>query len=114
MATTKFLYLYRMPAGAPPRQPSSEEMQAMFEQWRLWKKKFDGEIIDVGDGLKPNGAVLKSGAVTDGPYIEAKEVMGGYSIVETTSLARALEIAKECPMTFMPGASIEVRELAGF
>ena len=52
--------------------------------------------------------------VTDGPFIEAKEIMGGYSIVQASSLARAAEIAKECPMNHRPGASIEIRELAGY
>ena len=112
--TTKFLYLYRAPSAAPTRQLSPDEMQAMFAQWKSWKQKFDSEIVDLGDGLKPSGAVLKASAVTDGPFIEAKEVMAGFSIVQASSLARALEIAKECPMTHVPGASIEVRELAGY
>lgn len=114
MSTTKFLYLYRTPSGAPKEAPSPEQMQEMFAQWNAWKEKFSKEIIDVGDGLKPGGAVFKAGSVTDGPFIEAKEVMGGFSIVQTSSLARALEIAKECPMNYLPGASIEIREMAGF
>jgi hypothetical protein len=114
MSTTKFLYLYRTPAGSPSKPPSPEQMQAMFAAWTAWKTKFNQEIIDVGDGLKGGGAVFKQGVVTDGPFIEAKEVMGGYSIVQTASLARAVEIAKECPMNGAPGASIEIRELAGF
>ncbi len=114
MSTTKFLYLYRAPAKASSKPPSPEEMQAMFAQWNAWKAKFDLEILDVGDGLKPGGAVYKAGSVTDGPFIEAKEVMAGYSIVAAASLARAVDIAKECPMNFVPGASIEIRELSGF
>lgn len=114
MATTKFLYLYRSPAGAPSAPPSPEQMQEMFAQWNSWKEKFSKEIIDLGDGLKPSGAVYKAGAVTDGPFIEAKEVMAGFSIVQTESLARAIEIAKSCPMNHLPGASIEIREMAGF
>lgn len=114
MSTTKFLYLYRSPHAAPSKPHSPEEMQAMFAQWNAWKTKFDKEIVDVGDGLKPGGAVYKAGAVTDGPFIEVKEIMGGFSIVSVSSLARAVEIAKECPINFMPGASIEIREMAGF
>jgi hypothetical protein len=113
MSTTKFLFLYRKPAsGEPPRSP--EQLQAMYATWMAWKTKFNQEIIDLGDGLKPGGAVYKSGVLTDGPFIEAKEIMGGYSIVQASSLARAAEIAKECPMNHNPGASIEIRELAGY
>ncbi len=86
----------------------------MFALWTGWKAKFDKEIIDVGDGLKPGGAIFRGGAVTDGPFIEAKEVMGGFSIVTASSLARAVEIARECPINHMPGSSIEIREMAGY
>lgn len=86
----------------------------MYAQWNAWKAKFNDEIIDIGDGLKPGGVVYKAGTVSDGPFIEAKEVLGGFSIVQTSSLARALEIAKECPFNFMPGASVEIREMMGF
>jgi len=114
MSATKFLFLYRTPANAPAKPPSPEAMQAMFEQWNVWKAKFNEEIVDVGDGLKPGGALYKAGNVTDGPFIEAKEVMGGFSIVATSSLPRAVEIAKDCPINAIPGASIEIREMAGF
>jgi hypothetical protein len=114
MAKTKFLFLYRNPPNPSAKPPSPEEMQAMFAQWNAWKAKFNDEIIDVGDGLKPSGVVFKAGAVSDGPFIEAKEVLGGYSIVATASVARAIEIAKECPFNYVPGASVEIREMMGF
>jgi len=112
MSTTKtrFLYLYRFPAGASPKPSSPEEMQAQYAAWSAWKAKFDKEVIP-GEGLKPGGAVVKGGHVTDGPFVEAKEVMGSYAFVETSSLARAIEIAKECPINMIPGASVEIREL---
>lgn len=111
---TKYLFIYRTPTQAAPKQPSPDEMQAMFAQWRVWKEKFKQNILDVGDALKPGGKVLKAGAVTDGPFIEAKEVLGGYSIVQAETYDQALDVARSCPMTFMPGASIEIREMAGF
>jgi len=113
---TKFMFLYRTPVSAEEWKPSPEQMQAVFASWGAWKTKFDKEILDVGDGLKEKGigAVVKTGAVTDGPFIEAKEVLGGYSIVSATSLVRAIEIAKECPINMQPGASIEIREMAGY
>ena len=122
MSTTKFLFLYRAPAEAPQTamargyKPSPEEMQAMYTAWSAWKAKFAEEIIDTGDGLKQGGAaaVCKAGAVTDGPFVEGKEVMGGYTFVRASSLERAIEIARECPITQQPGASVEIRELASY
>lgn len=111
---TKYLFLYRTPANQPERQPSPEEMQAMFAQWDVWKSKFKTNVVDVGDGLKPGGRVWKAGATTDGPFVEAKEVMGGYSIIQAADYAEAARVAAECPITYIPGASIEIRELAGF
>jgi hypothetical protein len=54
--------------------------------------------------------VCKGGTVTDGPYIEGKEIVGGWSFIETGSLAHAIEIAKEVPMF----TSVEIREIATF
>jgi hypothetical protein len=113
MATTqtKFMYLFRFATGAPPKPSSPEEMQAQYAAWGAWKAKFAQEVTP-GEGLKMgSGAVVKGGHVTDGPFIEAKEVLGSYAFVETSSLARAIEIATECPIHSIPGASVEIREL---
>ena len=107
---TKFLYLFRFAAGAPPTPSSPEEMQAQYAAWSAWRKKFEKEVTP-GEGIKAGGAVVKGGNVTDGPYIEAKEVMGSYAFVAASSLAHATEIAKECPINQIPGASVEIREL---
>jgi hypothetical protein len=55
--------------------------------------------------------VLTESRVTDGPFVEAKEIVGGFMIVTAESYDRALEVAKEMPR--MPGARIEIREMAG-
>jgi hypothetical protein len=107
---TRFLYLFRFPAGASPKASSPEEMQAQYAAWSAWRKKFEREVTP-GEGLKAGGAVVKGGNVTDGPFIEAKEVMGSYCFVATSSLAHAIDIAKECPINQIPGASVEIREL---
>jgi hypothetical protein len=88
-------------------------MEQAMAEFRAWKAKFQDEIADMGDALTPAGGVCRSDGVTDGPYIEGKEVIAGYMIVATSSLERALQIAKEGPMTRNPGASVEVRALAG-
>ena len=87
----------------------------MLAQWTAWKQRFQSEIFDLGDGLKPGGKLVRAeGVPTDGPFVEAKEVLGGYSIVQASSLARAAEISRSCPVLMFPGASVEVREMAGY
>ena len=111
----KYLFLYRGPhlTESPPPH-SSDEMKAMFAAWDAWKNKFKTNILDMGDGLKPTGKVLKGGNVTDGPHVESKEVIGGYSLVQAETYEQALAVAAACPINHMPGAYIEVREMANF
>jgi len=110
-----FLFLYR--ASTDPRdQPSAAEMQASYGRWTAWMDKHKKAILEqppARSGPKPGGAaavVRQNGLVTDGPYAEGKEVVGGWSFIQAESLAQALEIAKEVPMF----ASVEVREIATF
>jgi hypothetical protein len=111
---SKFLFLYRFPEGGRPKPSSPDEMQAQYAAWAAWRAKFEKEVTP-GEGLKrESAAVVKGGNVTDGPFIEAKEVLGSYCFVQTTSLAQAIEIAKECPINSVPGASVEIRELGGY
>jgi hypothetical protein len=109
-AKTKFLCLFRFPAGWKSRTASPEEMQAQYAAWQAWMAKFEKELIP-GGPLKPDGAVVRGGQATDGPFIEAKEVMASYAFLETTSLERAIEIIKECPLSSAPDHSVEIREL---
>ncbi|HMP02562.1 MAG TPA: YciI family protein [Gemmatales bacterium] len=110
----KFLFVYRAPPmDGPP--PSPEQMQAVLAAWGDWIGKFAqaGSIVDAGDGLKETGRVLNSkGVVTDGPFVEAKEVLGGYSIIQAPDYDAALKVAKACPAAQY--GSIEIRELAGY
>ena len=110
----KYLLLYRNPVANSDYKPSAEEMQQMLAQWDAWKKKFKEAVYDVGDGLKPTGRVLRDGVVSDGPHVEAKEVLGGFSLVQAETYEQALAVAKECPVLHMPGARIEIREMMGY
>ena len=105
----KFLFIYREPT-APRSRPSPEEMQALGGQWHAWMQKFSASILPGGDGLKPSGRVIKAGIVTDGPYVEAKEVVVSFCLVQADNCDAAVAIARECP----PGHTIEIRELAGY
>jgi hypothetical protein len=110
----KFLFLYRNSAD-PSAQPSPADMQAGYMKWKDWMAKYSKEIIEqppARSGPKPGGvaAVCRGGAVTDGPYVEGKEIVGGWSFIEAESLAKATEIAKEVPMF----SSVEIREITAF
>jgi hypothetical protein len=65
----------------------------------------------MGGPLKPGGKVVTTSGVTDGPFVEAKEIVGGYMLVSAESLDRALEVARESPGVIMPGSSVEIREI---
>lgn len=112
MPTQRYLAIQRSAPGKQER-PSPEQMQQMYAAFNAWKEKFSANIVDLGGKLKPGGKVLTASGVTDGPFIEAKEIVGGYMVVAAESYERALEIAREGPGMVMPGSSIEIRELAG-
>jgi hypothetical protein len=107
----KFLFIFRdsMESRA---QPSPEELQALQEAWYAWMQKFSAAIAD-GDGLKPGGRLVKAGMVTDGLYIESKEIIASFSIIQADNIDAAVAIARECPV--YPGSpAIEIREMAGY
>jgi len=109
-----FLLLFRKSTD-PRDQPSPADMQAGYMQWKAWMEKHAKEILEQPpprSGAKPGGAsaVCRAGAVTDGPYAEGKEVVGGWSFVEVESFAHAVEIAKEVPMF----PSVEILEITTF
>lgn len=110
----KFLFVYRGSTEVEQPEMSPEDMQAAMEQWGIWFQQLGDKLVDGGDGLLPGGKVLKGdGTITDGPFIEAKELVGGYSILLAETVDEAVELAKGCPIAAM-GGSIEVRQLAGY
>lgn len=109
----KFLFVYRSLPGQFPEAPSPEQMQAIMASWNDWFRKVGDAVIDGGDGLQATGRMIRPGGkVSDGPFIEAKELVGGFSIVKADSYDQAVEYAKSCPI-LEGGGSIEIREMAG-
>ena len=99
-----------------PRQPgkgeapSPAQMEEMYAKFNAWKEKFQDNIVDMG-GKLGGGRIVTSEDTTDGPFVEAKEVIGGYMIVSAESMEEAVEVARESPGVF-PGSSVEVREIS--
>jgi hypothetical protein len=111
----KFLFVYRNSTESYGSM-SPEEMQQMLQKWQAWIAEGirQGWMLDPGDALKKEGRVVNAKkVVSDGPFIEIKEIVGGFSIVEADTLDAAAELAKSCPI-FLRGGSVEVRPLQGF
>jgi hypothetical protein len=109
----KFMFVYRDGDGHDPNM-APEEMQKLMQVWGDWIQGGTeaGWMIDGGDALTPEGRVVNPDlTVTDGPFAESKELVGGYSMIEATDFDAACEIAKTCPMP-AAGGLVEVRMLA--
>ena len=117
MPKHKYLVLFRnQPAGDQPSGqsgPSPEQMQQMFAAYKGWMEKFKDDILDMGDKLKSGGRIVTASGMADGPFVEAKELVGGYMIVTADNYDAAVEVVTACPAAHVPGASLEIRELTG-
>jgi hypothetical protein len=112
MPKQNYLCIQRSQPGKPGKgeKPSPAQMEEMYAKFNAWKEKFQ-DIVDMGGKLKGGGKLVTSEGVTDGPFVEAKEVIGGYMIVSAESMEEAMEVARQSPGVAMPGSSVEVREI---
>src|SRR5262245_58239404 len=110
----KFMFVYR---NSPEyyAKLTPEQMQQQMQKWGAWigEAMKAGWMLDPGDGLTEEGRVVTSKVVTDRPFMESKEVLGGFSIVEAETIDVAAKLAKGCPGVGV-GGSVEVRRLAGY
>jgi hypothetical protein len=111
MPTKKYLLIQRSAPGER-KPPSPAQMQQMYASFNAWKDKFKDNILDMGGKLGSGGKVVTAAGVTDGPFVESKEIVGGYMLVVADSYEGAVEVARESPGVMMPGSSVEVREIA--
>ena len=107
----EFLLVFRRDALNKEQQLSPEQMQAMMKPWQDWMGSLaaQNKLVSSGARLERDGKVVKSDkVVSDGPYVEIKEAIGGYIVIRATSLDEAAEMSKECPILQVNG-SVEVR-----
>lgn len=107
---SEFAYFFR----GRETSASPEQMQKTMEKWVVWFRELGakGVIKDPGNPLEHTGMVVrgKQKAIIDGPYAEAKDVVGGYIVVQAADLAQAVEFSKGCPIFDVDG-SVEVRPI---
>ena len=104
----EFVFLYR--GGETGRSP--ERVQQMMQKWMGWFKELadKGHVKDRGQPLERAGKLVngKRKTVTDGPFAEAKDVVGGYTLILAKDLDQAAELSKGCPILEVDG-QVEVR-----
>jgi hypothetical protein len=95
---------------------SPEEMEASLAQWNTWIGGIaaQGKLIS-SEALENTGKIVTGSkkVVTDGPYVESKELVSGYLIMHAESMEEAIEHSKGCPIYDMEG-SLEVRKIMVF
>ncbi len=97
-------------AGQRLQGPDLESWMAEIGAW-YEKYGLSGQLADAGHQLDwPDKAkTVRASGVTDGPFMEAKEVLGGYSLLETASIDEAVEIAKTWPGVDQGWITMEIR-----
>ncbi|GAB5534493.1 MAG: YciI family protein [Rubricoccaceae bacterium] len=106
----KYLCLQRSLSEQPREKPSPSQMEEMFAAFRAWEETFKDNLPDLGGHLG-NGTLVRADAETDGPFVEVKELVGGYMVVSADTLDEAVSIASQCPGLVQLGSGVEVIEI---
>jgi hypothetical protein len=115
-AMDEFMLIFRHQDGKKIASP--EQMEVWMKQTMDWiggtaaQNKFSGGNGLPFDDARVVRATKERAVVTDGPFGEIKETIGGYIIVKANSVDEAVEFAKGCPVLQGEGNSVEVRKIA--
>src|SRR5687768_11278111 len=109
----EYLLLFRG-GDAETAQQSPEKWQAHMQKWMQWMGglKEQGKLIGA-QPLNPQGRVVRGSKkiVSDGPFMEGKEMVGGYLACKADSYDEAVAISKGCPILEFEDGIVEVREI---
>ena len=99
-SSNQYLIILRQPGTGPG--PTPEELQKIMVRFGTCMDGLHAKKAVVGtNGLQHAGKVIRGplaeAVITDGPYVEAKEVVGGYVLVRARNLPAAVAMAKRCP-----------------
>jgi hypothetical protein len=113
-ATPSGSFMLLVRGGVSHRDLSADQLQRQVERYMAWIEQLrdDGHFV-AGEPLEESGKVLsgKNGStVTDGPFTESKEAVGGYFIIRARDLDEAVELSKGCPI-FRNNGTVEVRPI---
>ncbi len=106
----EFVLLFRQPLQEHSNA-SPTEMQAILKKWEEWTGHIaaQGKMATGAVRLGTEGKVLKPGGViTDGPFVEIRERLGGLIVVKAENLEEAVTLAHGCPV-LSRGGCVEIR-----
>lgn len=95
---------------------SPEQMQERMGKWFAWNEKMRAQgIVKSGDALHSTGrrVIGENRTVTDGPFAESKELIGGYYLITVADYDAAVEVAQDYP-DYDLGGTVEIREVMVF
>lgn len=95
---------------------SPEQLQGQMGKWMAWGDKMGkAGILKGGNALLTNGkrVVGPSKTVSDGPFVESKELIGGYYVVSAEHIDAVVKIAEDYP-DYELGGTVEIREVMVF
>jgi len=112
---SQFVYLYRMTdAARQEAMGTPERAQQNMQRWMAWMTDLDkkGHLKDRGQPLERSGKVVRGQqkTVTDGPFTEAKDLVGGFTLIEAPDIDQAVELSRGCPI-LDGGGSVEIRPI---
>lgn len=110
----EYLLLFRGGEGFELQKSSPEKWQAHMQKWMHWM----GGLSEQGklggsQALQDSGKLIKGQkkVLSDGPFMEGKEMVGGYLLCKADSYEEAVEIARNCPILSFESGIVEVREI---
>ena len=111
MSNNTYMCILRNSDGGCEK-PSPTDMEAMYAKYQAWQTRFSDNILDMGGKLGSDSAVVRNDGVTDGPFVEVKEIIGGYMLLSAANLDEAVDVINNSPMVENPGVSIEIRDIS--
>jgi hypothetical protein len=101
------LFLHENPETFAEVSPA--EMEAIVGKYIAWRAQHAARIVEGHKLQDGSGRVIRAGAITDGPYTEAKEVLGGIFLITATGYDDAVALARTCPHCEF--GAVEVRQI---
>lgn len=111
---SEFAFLFR---GGNPSVAPAEQQQRTMQKWQAWMKELHdkGMITNPGHPLERKGHLVsgRSKIVNDSPFVEVKDIINGFIVIDAADLDEAVQISKGCPILDVDGA-VEVRPVRQF